>query len=49
MFGIGSTELLVVMVVALLLFGHRLPQAMRSLGQGFHEFKRGLNAPDGEN
>jgi sec-independent protein translocase protein TatA len=44
MFGIGHTELLVVAVVALLLFGHRLPTAMRSLGLGINEFKKGLNS-----
>jgi sec-independent protein translocase protein TatA len=43
MFGIGHTELLVVGVIALLLFGNRLPSVMRSLGSGINEFKRGLN------
>ena len=48
MFGIGHTELLVIGLVALVLFGNRVPSAMRSLGQGLNEFKRGLNsAPDG--
>ncbi len=41
-FGIGSWELLALMAVLLLLFGHRLPSAMRSLGQGITEFKKGL-------
>ena len=41
--GIGSTELLVVGVVVVLLFGHRLPSLMRSLGRGVTEFKSGLN------
>jgi sec-independent protein translocase protein TatA len=54
MFGIGHTELLVVAAVALLLFGHRLPTAMRSLGLGINEFKKGLtsvtdNTQDPEN
>jgi len=35
-------EWLVVLVVALLLFGHRLPGMARSLGSGITEFKRGL-------
>ncbi len=48
MFGIGQAELLIFMVVALILFGHRLPKAMRNLGQGLTEFKRGLNT-DSEN
>jgi sec-independent protein translocase protein TatA len=43
MFGVGPTELLVVSLVALLLFGNRLPSVMRSLGSGLSEFKRGMN------
>ncbi len=43
MFGIGTTELIVVGLIALLLFGNRLPSVMRSLGTGINEFKRGLN------
>ena len=43
MFGIGPTEMFVVCLVALLLFGNRLPSVMRSMGKGISEFKRGLN------
>lgn len=39
---LGPTEMIVVGLVALLLFGSRLPSAMRSVGQGISEFKRGL-------
>jgi sec-independent protein translocase protein TatA len=40
---IGPTELIVVLVIALLVLGpKRLPQAGRSLGQGMREFKDGL-------
>ncbi len=42
MFGIGYTELLVVGVIILLLFGNRLPSVMRSLGRGVVEFKKGI-------
>jgi len=42
MFGLGPTELIVVAIVVLLLFGSRLPKVMRSLGQGIVEFKRGV-------
>jgi sec-independent protein translocase protein TatA len=35
-------ELIVIMVVALLLFGKRLPEVARSLGKGVVEFKKGL-------
>lgn len=42
---IGTVELLVIGGVILLLFGHRLPSLMRSLGRGVTEFKSGLSAP----
>jgi sec-independent protein translocase protein TatA len=35
--------MLLIAVIALLLFGNRLPQVMRSLGTGISEFKRGLD------
>jgi sec-independent protein translocase protein TatA len=42
----GHMELLVVAGVALLLFGHRLPSVMRSLGSGIVEFKKGMSGVD---
>jgi Tat protein translocase TatB subunit len=43
-FGIGMTELLVVLVVALLVLGpRRLPEIARSLGRGMAEFRRASN------
>lgn len=39
----GHIELLIVGLVILLLFGHRLPSLMRSLGRGVVEFKEGLH------
>ena len=48
MFGIGHTELIVIAVVILLLFGHRLPSLMRSLGRGVVEFKKGVQGVDDE-
>jgi sec-independent protein translocase protein TatA len=44
---IDQWTLLVVAIVALLLFGSRLPTAMRSLGQSVTEFKKGMEGvPD---
>lgn len=41
MFGIGTTELMVILVVALLVLGpKKLPQVARSLGKAFGEFRR---------
>jgi len=45
-FGIGQTELIIVAVVILILFGHRLPSLMFSLGKGVNTFKEGLNAKE---
>lgn len=44
MFGIGSTELLVILVVALIVIGpSKLPDIMRTLGKGMAEFRRMSN------
>ncbi|MCA9062033.1 MAG: twin-arginine translocase TatA/TatE family subunit [Planctomycetaceae bacterium] len=43
MFGIpGGMEMIIVLVIVLLLFGNRLPGAMKSLGQSFVSFKKGM-------
>jgi sec-independent protein translocase protein TatA len=39
----STTHLLIVGVIALLLFGNRLPSVMRSLGGSLREFKRGMD------
>lgn len=44
MFGIGSTELVVILVVAVIVIGPRkLPQMAKGLGKVFGEFKRASN------
>ena len=44
MFGIGSTELLVILVVALIVIGpSKLPKIARGVGKAFGEFKRASN------
>jgi sec-independent protein translocase protein TatA len=46
MFGLGFTELLVLLVVVLLLFGpSRLPQLMESLGKSIQSFRKGIREP----
>lgn len=41
MFGIGTTELVVIMLIVLILFGaKKLPELARGLGKGINEFKR---------
>ena len=38
----GGVEALILLFIALLLFGNRLPSVMRSLGKGIVEFKKGV-------
>lgn len=41
MFGLGTSEILLIILVILLLFGARkIPEMMRGMGQGLREFKR---------
>jgi sec-independent protein translocase protein TatA len=39
----GMDNWVIILVVGLILFGRRLPEVGRSLGQGIVEFKKGLN------
>lgn len=46
---IGTTELLLISGLALLLFGgKKLPEMMKGLGQGLQSFKKGMNEPVAE-
>lgn len=48
-FGMPSgIEWVIVLVVALLLFGRRLPEVMRGLGGGVREFRKGIEGSDDE-
>lgn len=40
--GIGVQEMLIIGVIAVLLFGTRLPSIARSFGQSVVEFKKGM-------
>jgi len=42
MFGLSFQELLIVGIVAVLLFGKRLPEVAKSLGQSYNQFRKGL-------
>ena len=44
----GGYEVWIILVVILLLFGRRIPQVARSLGQGISQFKKGLTEPDAD-
>ncbi len=44
----GHIEALIVLAVILLLFGHRLPGMMRSMGRSVVEFKKGIKEDDEE-
>lgn len=44
MFGIGTTELLVILFIILLVFGaKKLPELAQGLGKGIREFKKASN------
>ncbi|MFP4057669.1 MAG: twin-arginine translocase TatA/TatE family subunit [Candidatus Brocadiia bacterium] len=44
----GPFEMVIIGMVALLLFGPRLPSVMRSIGKGIVEFKKGLRDTEDE-
>ena len=44
MFGLGTQELMVILVIVLVLFGgSKLPEIARSLGKSMREFKKGID------
>lgn len=48
-FILGHWEIIAVLVIVLLLFGHRIPGMARALGSGISEFKKGLKTGEGDN
>jgi sec-independent protein translocase protein TatA len=46
--GLGTQELLILLVIGVLLFGRRLPEVGRYLGKGIVEFKKGLKGLEDE-
>jgi sec-independent protein translocase protein TatA len=43
---LSPTQAIIVVIVAVLLFGRRLPELGRYLGKGIIEFKKGLQGRD---
>lgn len=40
--GLGIWEIMLILLVALIVFGNRLPEVAKSLGRGYMEFRKGL-------
>ncbi|PLY03890.1 MAG: twin-arginine translocase TatA/TatE family subunit [Desulfuromonas sp.] len=49
MFGLGTQELLIILVLVMIIFGAgKLPQVGGALGKGLRNFKKGMNDADSE-
>jgi len=48
MFGLSPVEMLFFGIIALLLFGKKLPEMARGFGKSVSEFKRGINGITGD-
>ena len=47
-FGFGYQEMIIVLFIALLLFGKKLPEVARNMGKGLTEFKKGMRGIEDE-
>jgi sec-independent protein translocase protein TatA len=49
MFGLGTQEMIIILVLVLVIFGAgKLPQVGGALGKGLRNFKKGMNDPEEE-
>jgi sec-independent protein translocase protein TatA len=46
MFNLGGYELVIILVVALIIFGTRIPSVARSLGSAVVQFRKGLKGDE---
>lgn len=48
MFGLGPVEMMIIGVLAVLLFGNKLPEVAKNMGKSFSDFKKGMHGVEDE-